>query len=339
MKRLLPIFAVLAFLILPQAAATADQLRDLKVGAAYIASLNELVSQAGEILNETSRYDDLVYGLIENDVTPEFAERQLQQISATQRLKLKRLKNAVDSLPPPPQGITTPQIKNSIRLVQDMLRTSLETAESEIIGGENFVSAALGGDLDVLAKVERKGLERILGSITRDSGLIQLEKANQKYGTPVYYLYGAIGAGYDSLMAFMKTSLSVKDNLTLALQDQDLEMLQTARRSLDSGFKNIRDGERSSQQLLGQVRVMPVNTSTARANRAILKEALSTLPESFDIERRYLSLIEVLIDEAVRTNFNAASDFLSDFQIKPVILDQERMRLMINRQKLIATMQ
>lgn len=137
MKRLLPIFAVLAFLVLPQAAATADQLRDLKVSTAYIANINELVGQAGEIVNATMQFDDLVYGLLDNDVTPEFVERQLLKISATQRLKLQRLKDAVDDLPPPPQDITTPQLKGSVRTADNMLRTMLEMAEAEIIGGEN----------------------------------------------------------------------------------------------------------------------------------------------------------------------------------------------------------
>lgn len=148
-----------------------------------------------------------------------------------------------------------------------------------------------------------------------------------------------MGAGYESLIALLQTSLRVSDNLTLALQDQDLEMLQAARRSLAGGFKNIRDGERSSEQLLKRVLAGPAYTSNDRTNREILKEALSTLPESFDIERRILRLIEELIDVAVQTNFDAEEDFISGFQVKTAVLEQERMKLMIARQKKIAAMQ
>jgi hypothetical protein len=63
----------------------AGSVRELRVASEYLVTLNELIVEASEIVVATSQYDEIAYGLIDGDVTEDYAGRQLTLISANVR--------------------------------------------------------------------------------------------------------------------------------------------------------------------------------------------------------------------------------------------------------------
>jgi hypothetical protein len=343
MKRLLPIFIVIIFVALPHTAAPADLMREIKLAGPYVARINQLVVQASYIIVETSQYDDLALALANDEVTPDLAGRILASTSVLLKNELQRIRTAADDLPPQPQGITNSGLKTRIFATEAMLRESLRQAEASITDSEALVVAVFTDDSDTVGKVQFLRTTRSLSSLKLQAELITIAAESLSPDSEEamnFHLLSAQGYGLKALIRFLE--IAIRTNPYSGRHPDLLEKnkadLKHALRSLDYGFKSIRNGERETKKSIRTLRGLSANTYIDKANNGVMLEILSTMDESWGVERRYLSLVEHLFDEAFQKKPDASGDFLQKFGDASLILEKRRAELQLSRQMMVGSL-
>ena len=313
------------------AAAQVDQ-SQLKEIAAYAQQVNEISVQFGVLVDRTTEYDDLVYGVTEGRVAPEDAGPQGRALSAELWAAHRQFSDRLAALPAPPASIRDQTIRARLDNIRDVAETSQEAARVFITWGEELLQSAISGDADVVDEIDKKNIKLIIAHLNRQDSAFDFELGYADKRQFSYFLTKTMKSSVLAITAILNGALDILETG----EDGSFGVARSeAMFWISTGIDDIQKGRGVLAAGLQQLKAASMPGSAQQRLKQVLIELMeSNVPQSFDVEERILQEISDFVE-----GFEALSDEeLEAFMDKVTALETERAQLMIERQRRMASL-
>jgi hypothetical protein len=338
MKRF-SIVAAVTILLFSPTLSSSQTVEEVKESGKYLVAVNNLVARTSQLLNQSSSFDDIAFGLTEKKIDGGFARRQARSLSARLRQELITIRRKTEALPPLPTEVNFKKLKTTMRIARKTLEESVQFLGNSIESGESIVRAALDGKEGVVAKIEVRRLQRNLATFNRQIGNLQLQVLNERPGSMNFYLYKFFTEYYKVITVPLEYLLDQIEDKQI-VRDVSIKSTHTIVLShIDNAFDYVRKGRHAFTKTLKSVNKLPIRQPKDRKNKEVLVKMLNTFPESFDSCEKILSILEKFTEQMVKYKFDVPDDIANDYFVAISTLESEINQQFIDRQKMIAQMQ
>ncbi len=308
------------------------QLDQVRESAAYALRVNELNASFLLLMNRTVEYDDLAEGIVVGDVSASYARRQARNLSVELWSTYKRLTDKLQVVPAPPASIQNRSMRGRLSNLRSMANTSKEMARSFISSGEGLVEAAISGDPGVLDELQIRGIKVMTAQLEQQIAHFDVQLAYENEKSFAYPLTAAMKFGVEAVVVMLHATLEAYNKDTIeALSDAKA----VAARLVETGFEFVDNGRTVTRKLRRKLMANTPENSDGKYNNQLIMDMLEhNISQAFEVEERILREISGLVQD-----YELLSDEdLDSFMNKTVLLEQERMRLLLERQRRVAEM-
>ena len=306
------------------------QLDQVREGAAYAQRVNELNARFVSLINRTVEYDDLAYGIVAGDVSPSYARRQARKLSVELWSTYKTLTDELQGVRAPPASVEDRALRGRLSNLRSMVDTAKDMARSSIASGEGLVDAAISGDPGVLNESVIRNLKVITAQLKQQIALLDVQLAYEDEKSFNYPLTAAMKVGIEAIIVLLHASLEIYNEGTV----EDLSDAKAGvERLIETGFEYVDTGRINARRLRrGLMAETPISSEEERMKRVLIDLLEHNIPRAFEVEERILLEISKLAQ-----TFELQSDEdLDAFLTKISLLEQDRIQLLLERQRRIA---
>lgn len=336
MSTIRPIVLV-ALLVVSQALhstlALSQQAHQIPELAAYSRQVNQIAVQYGKIFNRTIEYDSLAYSLFDGTLSSNEADRQARALSEELWVQYNRLSEQLDALPSIPGSVKSEKLRVRFETNRAMAGSSRELARTSIISGEELVQAAIAGDEDVINRVEIRSTELLASQMRHQATLYDLQLSTEDKWQVNYYLTAAIKSETEALILILG---AISQGLKSGNAEDFSDAIPQVRSWLAKGHGYIDTGRKVAHGMIQHLRASTTrNPVEQRLTVAVIEILERNVPESFEVEAKILSEIASFNEKG----YVLEKDELDAFAVRLTGLEEERGRLLLERQRRLAELQ
>ena len=315
-------------------AASAQQAggEDLRAGAEYAETMNRLAIRLRQIIDRSIALDDLSVAIAEGRLSAADGRRQGDAVIAELQQTLEVVLGDAAAVEAPLQ-VDDPRVRQAADALRANFAGVHADTEQAITDSIDLFQAALAGEPEIFAALERRQFDNTILAVERENEAIATTLATIPSGTPGHLHFQIVEqlnlALLDAMMAFRPV---------LDGQSVGLARLDAADARLAEGRRLIGEARRLVEALLLRLRLFGSPAGVGERNAEAFREAIGTFGPSLDIEAAMAGAIESMI-LALRDPATAGQGAFDDASVRLAELSDERGVLVLRRQQLFQQLQ
>ena len=314
------------------ASAEGPNVQDVRAGAQYAEAINRLTQRFLGVVDLSVELDDLSAAIADGRLSAEQGrDRGTVMIAELRRAFEAVLADAV-AVEPAPQ-FDAPRFRRAVETLQTSLVTVRADTDQAITDSIELFEAALAGDPEIFARLERRQFDNTLRSIERENRTIATTLSNLPTGNPAHAHLRVVEGLNLSLIHAMRALRPVLNGRPV-----DLAVLDTADARLAESRRLISDARLSLRALLLRLRIFGPPADVGDRNAEVFLEAMRTFDSSLDVEAAMADEVEAMI-VALADPVSTGTEAFDDASVRLAALGEERAALMFQRQQLFQDLQ
>jgi uncharacterized coiled-coil protein SlyX len=314
-----------------QAAAQAGA-AEVRAAADYAARMNRLTERFYAVVDLSLELDDLSIAVAEGRLPADRARGRGDVVIAEMRRALADA-TAEAADPPAPPDFESPRMARSVVALQATLDRVRGDAEQAVADSVALFEAALSGDPDVFAAIERRQFDNALDDLQAETEAIAASLGTLAEGTPAHDHFRIVERLNLALIDALRALRPVLDGGAV-----DRAGLDEAEAGLAEGRRLIDAAEASLDRLLARLDAQGMPPEIGEANAELVRAAFATFEDSFRVEGEVADQLEAVV-AALRDADGTAAE---GYDARLARLDEliaRRMGLIVRRQDMFRGLQ
>ena len=327
--RTLRVLSVVLLVAVAPTGASAEQadVEDVRAGAHYAEAINRLTQRFFGIVDLSVELDDISAAIADGHLSAEQGRDRGTVVIADMRRAFEAVLADAAAVGPPPQ-FDDPRFRRAAETLQAGFMTVRADTDQAITDSIELFEAALAGDPEIVAALERRQFDNTLRSIANENQTIATTLSNLPTGNPAHAHFRVVAELNLSLMHAMRALRPVLDG-----QPVDSAGLDAADARLAESRRLISEARLSLRALLLRLRIFGPPADVGDQNAEAFLEAMRTFDASLDVEAAMADEVEAMI-VALADPVTAGTQAFGTASVRLAALGEERAALMFQRQQL-----
>ena len=185
------------------------KLADAKEYDKYNRSVILFINRFANLVNEASEIQDLCSGIVDEEISIDYANKRAKSVGSQVELKLLELEKSVNDIYEP---ILTSSLKGSVAILKVYISNLPKDARKIIDNYYGLYKATREQDEDAFLKFDRRIRLDGVKLLENQNAVISLEKNKIDEKTPIFYFYDTILNSNRSYIALIHARISELDN-------------------------------------------------------------------------------------------------------------------------------